>query len=444
MRRRRPGPRTVPFAALAAAGAALLAGACVAPPRGPPAEVAEFETAARGGERVASFTASGGTALHVSAATPPVVVARPPAGGDVRELRDVLWLRYATRGAEETFPLRVRCGGVERRLELPATGHRDRFEWTPVVCSSAGPAAGGDVELSLADGSAVELWLDQLAWGSGAVGPDPAASPPVRRDGPLELRAAAGARVFDPEWVQHLLREQYAAVARLLGRELHGPLLLVALPAAEWPRPGAGAFQQGRAIYLRDDELHLPWRSFAHEIAHVFEEERATALPRFWSEGLACALADEVEARLYDRGVPRARVRWGELLARGDALHRPGDPPPNPALAFATAAAADGAAADRRDYEWAGAVVDALAQRGGPDYFARLEALLAAPPAAGRAGAAEATAGANDPAGAAAAAAVPFVEAARVDCSGLLGRAGIPWPPPGRPLPGEAPPSASR
>jgi len=149
-----------------------------------------------------------------------------------------------------------------------------------------------------------------------------------------------------------------------------------------------------------------------------------TALPRFWSEGLACALADEVEARLYDRGVPRARVRWGELLARGDALHRPGDPPPNPALAFASPAA-DGTATDRRDYEWAGAVVDALAQKGGPGYFARLEARLAAPPAGGVAGA---TGAAGDSAVSAAAAAAPFVAAARADCSGLLERAGIPWP----------------
>jgi len=406
----------------------LLAGACVAPPRSRAAAVLEFEAAARGGERADSFTASGGTALHVSAATPPVVVARPPAGAP----RERLWVRGATRGAATSAPLRVRCGGVEVQVELPATGHRDRFEWTPLELAPAGASADSDVELSLGEGSDAELWLDQLAWGSGdSDAPDPAASPRVWRDGMLELRASAGARVFDPEWVQHLLREQYGAVARLLGRELRGPLLLVALPAARWPRPGAGAFQQGRAIYLRDDELHLPWRSFAHEIAHVFEEERATALPRFWSEGLACALADEVEARLYDRGVPRARVRWGELLARGDALHRPGDPPPNRALAFATAAA-DGAAADRRDYEWAAAVVDALAQKGGPGYFARLEALLAAPQAGGAAGGGAGATGAagvaGDPAAAAAAAAAPFVEAARADCSGLLERAGIPWP----------------
>ena len=434
MRRRLLCARNVPCAA--AAGVALLAGACVAPSRSRAAAVVEFEVAVRGGERVASFTASGGTALHVSAATPPVVVARPPVGSP----RERLWVRGSTRGAATSCPLRVRCGGVEVQVELPATGHRDRFEWTPLELASADSLSGGEVELSLAEGSGSELWLDQLAWGDGSSdAPDPAASPRVWRDGALELRAAAGARVFDAEWVQHLLREQYAAVARLLGRELRGPLLVVALPAAQWPRPGAGAFQQGRAIYLRDDELHLPWRSFAHEIAHVFEEERATALPRFWSEGLACALADEVEARLYDRGVPRARVRWGELLARGDALHRPGDPPPNRALAFASPAA-DGTAADRRDYEWAGAVVDALAQKGGPGYFARLEALLAVPLAAGATGAA---AGAGD-AAAAAAAAAPFVEAARADCSGMLERAGIPWPPAGRPPPGNAAAPTSR
>ena len=116
-------------------------------------------------------------------------------------------------------------------------------------------------------------------------------------------------------------------------------------------------------------------------------------------------------------------MRWGELLARGDALHRPGDPPPNRALAFATAAA-DGAAADRRDYEWAGAVVDALAQKGGPGYFARLETLLEAEPAGNVAGATGAAARASDPAcrGRRRAAALSSMWGA----GRLMGRAGIP------------------
>jgi hypothetical protein len=392
------------------AGAAALAGAgaCTTAPPSAPTPVLEFESAARGGERAACFTASGGAALHATAATPPIVVARSGAGA---ASSDALWIRCAGTGSGRGCALRLRDGGAARTIELPASGQRERFEWTALPIAAA---AGGEVEIAVAENGG-ELWLDQFAWGSATRPPDPAASPPVWRDGPLELRAAPGARVFDPEWVQHLLREQYGAVARLLGRELRGPLLLIALPAATWPRPGAGAFQQSRAIFLRDDELHLPWRSFSHEIAHVFEEERAASLPRFWSEGLACALADEVEARLYERGVARARVRWTRLLARGDALYRPSSAPPNPALAFARSQA-DGATSDRSDYEWAGAVVDALAQAGGPGYFARLEAGLdAAKPGVG--------------AGDTAAAAAPFVAAARADVSGILQRAGIPWPP---------------
>jgi hypothetical protein len=390
------------------AGAAALAGACATGPPSTPATVLEFESAARGGERAACFTASGGAALHATAATPPIVVARAGAGAATS---DALWIRCAVAGGGRSCALRLRDGGAARTLELPASGQRERFEWTALPIAAA---AGGEVEIAVAEPGG-ELWLDQFAWGSATRPPDPGASPPVWRDGSLELRAAPGARVFDPDWVQHLLREQYGAVARLLGRELRGPLLLIALPAATWPRPGAGAFQQSRAIFLRDDELHLPWRSFAHEIAHVFEEERAAALPRFWSEGLACALADEVEARLYERGVARARVRWTQLLARGDALYRPGSAPPNPALAFARSLA-DGATSDRSDYEWAGAVVDALAQAGGPGYFARLEAALdAAKP--------------EVVAGDVATAAAPFVAAARADVSEILRQAGIPWPP---------------
>ena len=157
MRRRLLCAQNVPCAA--AASVALLAGACVAPSRSRAAAVVEFEVAVRGGERVASFTASGGTALHVSAATPPVVVARPPVGSP----RERLWVRGSTRGAATSCPLRVRCGGVEVQVELPATGHRDRFEWTPLELASADSLSGGEVELSLAEGSGSELWLDQLA-----------------------------------------------------------------------------------------------------------------------------------------------------------------------------------------------------------------------------------------------------------------------------------------
>src|SRR5262249_38758791 len=211
-----------------------------------------------------------------------------------------------------------------------------------------------------------DLRLEQFAGGSGDAPPDAAASPPVWRDGQLELRAGFDAKVADPEWALHLLREQYAAVARLCGRELDGPIVLVALSSAQWPGDATGAFQNGCALFLRERELHLPWRSFAHEIAHLFEQQGSLTLPRFWSEGFACAVADEVEASLYDRGVPRARVRWRRLLAEGDELHRPGASEPNRAIASKAASASD-----RRDYEWAGALVDALAQAGGPGLFPR-------------------------------------------------------------------------
>jgi len=404
--------------------APLGAAACVAPPPPPPA-VHECEGEAGGGERVVSYTAAGGAALRLAAGTPALEVPRVAfdAAASSAARAPTLWLRLACDGREEVqCELGVRGGTRERRAVAP-TGHRERFEWRQLLPPAgafdpgvAGDAAEGAIELRVT--GAGELRLDQFAWGVGDAPPAAAASPPVWRDGRLELRAGFDAQVADPEWALHLLREQYTAVARLCGRELDGPVVLIALSSAQWPGDATGAFQNGCAIFLRERELHLPWRSFAHEIAHLFEEQGGLSLPRFWSEGFACAVADEVEASLYDRGVPRARVRWRRLLAEGDELHRPGASEPNRAIAWPAASASD-----RRDYEWAGALVDALAQAGGAGFFARLERELLAPPD----GLAAALAAARDEPERVALAAAPFLAAAGEPGAAILARAGVPF-----------------
>jgi hypothetical protein len=419
--------------ALAAMAPPWVAG-CVAPPSPPPA-VHECESEASGGERVASYTAAGGAALRLAAGTPALLLPRPAFVAEATAVASAptLWLRVAGDGRDDvSCELGVRGGTREHRAVAP-TGHRERFEWRPLAPpagafdrGAARDAAGLPIELRVAgDG---ELRLDQFAWGSGDAPPAAAASPPVWRDGQLELRAGFDAKVADPEWALHLLREQYTAVARLCGRELDGPVVLVALSSAQWPGDATGAFQNGCAIFLRERELHLPWRSFAHEIAHLFEEQGAVRLPRFWSEGFACAVADEVEASLYERGVPRARVRWRRLLAEGDELYTPGLGPgrgPGPGAGEMNRAIAWPAAAagDRRDYEWAGALVDALAQAGGAGFFARLERELLAPPD----GLAAALAAARDEPERVALAAAPFLAAAGEPGAAILASAGIPF-----------------
>jgi len=414
-----------------------LAAACAGPPPAPPS-AREFEGDAQGGERVASYTAAGGAALRASATTPVVLLPRPPAAprGLLGPGRVTLWVRVACEGPDAPIcDLFARGAASVHFVAIAPTGHRERFVWqaltlpgdafepkdapAPLAANGAPAIASPPVELSIV--GAGELFLDQFAWGGGAVPPAPSASPAIWSDGRLELRAGADATVADPEWALHLLREQYGAVAKLCGRELDGPIVLVALSAAQWPREQTGAFQNGCVIFLRDRELHLPWRSFAHEIAHLFEEQSGVTLPRFWSEGFACAVADEVEARLYERGVARARVRWRELLRDGDDLHAAGASAPNRAIAWPDGPASS--ATDRRDYEWAGAVVDALAEAGGAAFFARLEVELttrSAPLAA-------ALAGTRDESERVAIAAAPFLAAAGPEGEAILRRAGIPF-----------------
>lgn len=413
------------LARLLAAAAVLAAAGCVAPP--PPPAVHECERDARGGERVTSFTASGGAALRLDVATSPLRLPRPEAIG-AGEHTVTLWLRVACERRDgATCDIGVRGAARRERRTVAPSGHRERFDWQALVLPAAefvAPATAGSadppVEMTVA--GAGELLLDQFAWGSRETPPEKSASPPVWCDGRLELRAGFDAKVADPEWALHLLREQYTAVARLCGRELEGPVVLVALSSSQWPRDATGAFQNGCAIFLRDRELHLPWRSFAHEIAHLFEEQGGLPLPRFWSEGFACAVADEVEAALYDRGVARARVRWRRLLAEGDELHRPGTADPNRAIAWS-----DAAAGDRRDYEWAGAVVDALAQAGGAGFYARVTSGLVAPAN----GLVAALAAERDESGRVSIAAAPFLAAAGEQGAAILRSAGVPY----RPLP---------
>ena len=328
--------------------------------------------------RVAADCASGGSAVAIGAT--PVVLRGATSPGAT-----ALWLRLSCSGIAEGAELEVAVDGGEIGVVTVAdTLHSEAFEWIRAAAlEPRDTPVAQTITLRRRNGGA--LLVDQWAVLGAVDRPDPSWSPPVWRadDGSLELRAAWDASVFDPPWVLHLLREQRDAVARRFGAPLARPLLLIALPAARWPDPQAGAFQSGFAIVLRDDELHLPWRSYAHEIAHVYETELAhdhgLSLPWFLSEGIGCALALEMEEQILGRDGPVAAKEraLARLLEEGDAWHRAGEGGGNELLWRGPRAKLDGGTQPGTDeraaaYAWATAVVRAASLRGGEGFWRRL------------------------------------------------------------------------
>jgi hypothetical protein len=331
-----------------------------------------------------------------------------------------IWLRISS----PTGGTLVERADEDRRTALPATIHRERFEWR-----AAGWLPSGAPSCQIWIDSVDPVLVDQWSLRADAKAPPADASPGVwtADSGKLELRAADGASVPDPTWALLLLREQRDVVATLLGRELARPLVLVALPASTWPRERVGAFQNGVAIFLRDDEIHLPWRGYAHEIVHVHEEERGVPLPWFLSEGIACTVALEVEVAILGKAGPVAEKLRGlegyfdgdvpaadaALLASRAPFLLDGDPEDD-----ATRAAA---------YRWSTALVRAAARRGGAGFHRRLQAALDAhAKALEEARATRAASNDEVDAGVARVAAGLLEEAASADLGELFDRAGLP------------------
>jgi hypothetical protein len=359
-----------------AAGCAAGSGAAESP-----AVAFEAEAAVAGGSAatdapiaVEAECASGRRALAIGGDPVRLSGAIPAAAGR-------LWLRLSCRGDPAGAALEIEGTGEGRVVvEVPDTLHRERFEW---VRACELPFATGEHAVCVRRIRGGEVLVDQWAVLPERARPDEAWSPALwrSRDGSLELRAAQGAKGFDPAWILHLLEEQRDAVASRLGARLERPLVLIALPAARWPSERSGAFQNGCAILLRDDELHLPWRSYAHEIAHLHEDERDLDLPWFLSEGIACALALEVEERILGAAGPVAEkhAALDRLLREGDSWHRPASREGNAVFLLDE----EPPLAERRDaaYAWATALLRGAARRGGEGFWRRLLAALAREPA---------------------------------------------------------------
>lgn len=377
----------------AVALAAVLAAPCGCQRLGsaPPADVCiEAEAAVRGADGApaappvpgllasggALVELAGGAALRFELTAPAGAawwwrVARTGGGSDDDRAATVEWCTAAGR------PL-----APPERVTLARAAHPECYDWRSL---GAAPAGAGALRVTLAAGDGC-LRIDAFVGGAAArgrtppivVGPDTWRS----RDGRHELRAAPGARVADPEWTLALLRDAVAAVAARLQVEPAGPLVLFALPGGDPAFEARGGFQNGNALFLRDDELHLPWRGYAHELVHVIEEQRELALPWSFSEGLACAIA--LDVALHDFGGIEGPAREAERLARllrdGDGWWRPGGDGANPLLPWVpppegAGDAKDGAARGAA-YAWATLLVREAAARGGPGFYARLLAEL--------------------------------------------------------------------
>jgi len=351
------------------------------------ASLATFEAEAllrtpRDADLVHSWVASGGRSLDVRADGGDLVFALPPATGAAAPRH--AWWRVAAAGRDLVWQLEWRAARSEerageplasRRWRSPARAHADCLDWFDL-----GPVPDGAVELVArradAAGMVATGRVDQLALATGGATPDEPRRAWRSDDGTLEVRAGPGARVPDPDWTLKLLRESRAAVAARLGVAVAGPLALIALPGGAAEFEASGGFQHGRALFLRDDELHLPWRGYAHELVHVVEEARGWKLPWVWSEAIASALALDVALRDFTgiEGPGREAARLARLLETGDAWHRPGDAAAN--LALALERAPDDPELRAAGYSWGAALLRAAAEAGGPEFWQRLAAEL--------------------------------------------------------------------
>jgi hypothetical protein len=348
------------------------------------------------GRLAPSLLASGGVAVEVAAGET-ARFALPDGQGDRDSGKTRWWWRVARvggadgageKGAKEDG--RAAVGEVEldwcvasgrppptSRLSLPRAAHPECFDWRPL-----GPAPPGAIEVCLrcVDGDAT-LRVDAFARHD--AGPDAIRSADQR----LELRAAPGARVADPEWTLHLLRDAVAVARGRLGVEPVGTIVLFALPGGGREFADRGGFQNGNALFLRDDELHLPWRGYVHEVVHLIEEQQRLALPWSFSEGLACAVALEAALAEFSgiEGPRREAARLRSLAIEGDGWWRPGQHGCNPLLPWSppSGAAAVDPSARSAAYDWATLLVRGAAERGGSRFYERLvaELLRTRPPA---------------------------------------------------------------
>ncbi|MBL8843451.1 MAG: hypothetical protein JNL90_18165 [Planctomycetes bacterium] len=324
--------------------------------------------------RLASWVGSGGAVVAVARGARRIELPLPPAREGERA-----WLRVAVVGAPLDATVRFGGSAAARTLHVEPRAHLECLDWIAL-----GERPAGATQVTIETDESAPAWrLDALALRLDRAPPAEGHAAWRARDGALEVRAAPGARVADPEWTLKLLAEQVAAVEALLERRFDGPIALIALPAGAAEFEASGGFQNGRALFLRDDELHLPWRGYAHELFHVFEEERGLQLPWSWSEGLACALALEVaDATVAGiEGPARHRAALAALRRDGDEFHRPGAASVNRLLPLAAPPA------DRRErdaaYAWATALVEEVARRGGRGAFARFVAAWEAGSGAG-------------------------------------------------------------
>ncbi|MSR45483.1 MAG: hypothetical protein EXS13_00165 [Planctomycetes bacterium] len=316
----------------------------------------------------ASYVASGGAALALPAGEASVTFEWPDGAIDAGS---TLWWRAAAVALPVEW--RFMWLGEVVHFAQPARAHGECLDWFELGV----PPVGARVLRATKPAGSGACRIDQIAIANGGARPEMAPSVWRSADTLLEVRAAEGARVADPEWTLKLLAEARAAVEARLGVRVTSPVVLVALRGAACEFEESGGFQNGCAIFLRDDELHLPWRGYAHEWTHVIEEARGWSLPWSWSEGLACALALDVAlgdfAGLSGPGEEEQRLL--RLLHEGDSWWHAGRSGGNELLPWSEEPAASDAIR-RSAYSWAALLVHVAAGRSDQAFWSRLAAVL--------------------------------------------------------------------
>lgn len=285
-----------------------------------------------------------------------------------------LWLRYALHRVGEEARARLEIWLGDERIgavELTDTLHADRFEWQRIASREW---RGGESKVTLRAVAPEPVALDCIAWTAKGSAPE---TPLVeaRCDGFL-VQAADGARLADPEWTLRILRTQRQFLARSFGFDVTGTIFLTVLPAAGWERSDRGAYQKGRMLYLRDDELAYAWHRYPHELFHVFQSMECAPTPLFFTEGAAHCVALEVERQLFDRQalVEEQCQPLRRLLSEGDGRFQPGGA--DRLGVYEWEPSAEQGPDRERNYLWANAIVVGLHERLGPDWLPRTYALL--------------------------------------------------------------------
>ncbi len=197
--------------------------------------------------------------------------------------------------------LRVRVGGLERIVALPATGDWELWRWIEVPLGDVSKVAGGQgtLRLEAMDGGQ-PINLDALV-----VAPIGAVPPEVARrllfDGSRHVRIqfSPGVRLRETDRLFAVAEAAYAFLHDYLGEEPAQRLTVHVIAEAERKNDFVG-HSSGYAIYLDEEHIFETGHNWVHEMTHCFQRGPGR-WPAWLSEGEAWLTYYEAETALFGR-----------------------------------------------------------------------------------------------------------------------------------------------